>query len=209
MKQFVTFQTPCFMSCLTLQKHLNGIITKDIAIQNITLNLNHIHPRFNCIAKTYVYVIDNNQVRSPFFSHLTYYERGELNISLMRKSAKLFLGEHNFKNFAVRRKNDSRSPIRKILKFDIIKIKNFIFFICTGHSFLHKMIRCLVGQLIKIGLQKENDELIKQKLICLTKSYPLFIAESKGLYLLDSYYEKQKLDFILKQSPFFFLRKLL
>src|SRR5690606_26954919 len=84
----------------------------------------------------------------------------DLDIAKMRHAARYFEGEHDFTTFKTG--NDERNPIRTIYRIRIINYKNNLICIrIEGKSFLRRMIRNVVGALVKVGTDAWEPERIK------------------------------------------------
>lgn len=162
---------------------LNGCLPKEIRILNIESVKESFHARHSAISKEYHYVIYNSSILSPFFKNYCYHYYHYLDIELMKNASKLFLGTHDFKNFA----NTGRtykSTIRKIFSIEIeetnlpiIKIKY------SGNGFLYKMVRNMTGILIAIGAKKIPIESITSLLTSNKKTINFTTAPAQGLFL--------------------------
>lgn len=167
---------------------LNSYIPKEIRILHIEPIDENFHARFSAKSKEYHYVIYNSPVLSPFLRNYSYHYYHPLDINLMKTASQLFLGTHDFKNFA----NTGRtykSTIRNIffieieeINFPIIKIK------CSGSGFLYKMMRNMTGILIAIGAKKLPIESINLLLTHSKKVLNFTTAPSQGLFLYQVQY---------------------
>ena len=78
---------------------VNGRLPDDISIlscEDVPLDF---HARFSCKAKEYVYLIHNSESKNPFTTDLAYHYRRPVDIELMRKTARKFVGTHDFRAF--------------------------------------------------------------------------------------------------------------
>ena len=106
----------------------------------------------------------------------------KLDIKLMKKAVKLFLGTHNFNAFRSS-SCGARSPIRTIEKSTITQKGDKISITFSSKSFLQQQVRSMVGCIKFIGEGKwDNNDLnslfkSKKRSLCATP------APSSGLYL--------------------------
>lgn len=101
----------------------------------------------------------------------------------MEKAARLFLGVHDFKNFA-NKGNVYKSTIRNIFSIEIektnfptLKIKY------SGNGFLYKMVRNITGILIAVSAKKIREESITELLTNSQKTVNFTTAPAQGLFL--------------------------
>ena len=79
----------------------------------------------------------------------------------MQDAAALFLGQHDFSAFCVKR-NDKKSTVRYIQSFTIERLGEEIVFTVTGNGFLHHMVRIMVGTLVEVGKNQREPTSITE-----------------------------------------------
>jgi len=164
-------------------KSLNFFLNKkNISILKIKLRNHDFHSRFSARERTYLYLIRNDPSPSMINHNREWNIRNKLDINLMKKGAKKFIGTHDFSTF--RASNcAAKSPIRTIKKIQIIKSKKQIKIRIKSPSFLKSQVRSMVGSLKY--LSEKKWDLKKFNLILKSKDRrkcaPL--APAHGLYL--------------------------
>ena len=78
---------------------LNSNLPKSINIKNISLVSDDFHSRFSAKERSYSYVIYNSKNKPLFFNRFCFWESKEIDLSLLKKEAKHFLGNHDFSSF--------------------------------------------------------------------------------------------------------------
>ena len=106
----------------------------------------------------------------------------------MIEASKLFLGEHDFKNFCGSEEEKVKDYIRRITKIDIREREDKIIFTFQGNGFLRYMIRMIVGILVEIGKGKRDVIFIKERLDSEKLNRSNYKVESCGLYLVKVNY---------------------
>ncbi len=125
------------------------------------------HPRYDAKSRTYRYYFSNTP-HDP---------------EAMDRAAQLFLGSHNFTNFArVRDKN----PYRNILDAHVGVEDEFVFFEVKAESFLWHQVRCMASALLLVG-NGDADEGSITRLLDSVADRPLQPAPAEGLILWDTY----------------------
>lgn len=162
-----------------LKKALNGLVKPYIYINDCKLVENDFHARFCVKEKTYIYKINLGKY-NPILNDYVNQNVKNLDIKMMKKASKIFIGVHNFKNFVSGQRENYDCIIYKIKfkkKNDILEIE------FNGKSFYRYMVRNLVGALIEVGKHKITSDDIKNMLENYNKKITLPTAEACGLYL--------------------------
>ncbi len=145
------------MPCEEILEQLRRYLPEDIGIYSVRNVSPRFHARLNAKTKTYRYRVWNSDMPCVFDRKYVLIDARELNIDLMRKAAKVFVGEHDFSAFCAN-KNMKKSTVRYIQNFTIERIGNEIVFTVTGNGFLHHMVRILVGTLLEVGRGERNPD---------------------------------------------------
>ena len=132
---------------------LNAKLKKSIRIQNAEEVGERFHARYNCIQKTYRYIINNSKYGSSIYRNLEYFVPNKLDINAMKQAAKYFEGKHDFKGFKATGGNN-KNTIRTIYKIAIKNENSRIIIELTGDGFLYNMVRIISGTLLEVGLGK-------------------------------------------------------
>lgn len=160
---------------------LNSVLPEDIYVKNIELVKEGFNPRAEATKRIYHYYIYNNKEPNIFLRNRVWWIPWDLNLGKMRSAARFFEGEHDYTSFKTG--NDERNPIRTIYRVRIIKQKNNIILIrVEGKSFLRRMVRNMVGALIKVGTEVWQPEDMKKILEIKKRSASPTSAPPQGLY---------------------------
>jgi tRNA pseudouridine38-40 synthase len=108
--------------------------------------------------------------------------RNKLDINLMKKGAKKFIGTHDFSTF--RAANCSaKNPIRTIKKIQILKSKKQIKIRINSQSFLKSQVRSMVGSLKYLSEKKWDLKKFENILKSKDRKNCAPLAPAHGLYL--------------------------
>jgi tRNA pseudouridine38-40 synthase len=102
----------------------------------------------------------------------------------LKLAAKHFVGTHDFAAFVANRGNPERSTIRTINSVRIRQKGPCITIEFDGNGFLYKMIRLMIGALVKCALGKMRIEEIAPRLHSGRVGSVRFAAPAEGLYLV-------------------------
>ncbi len=184
LNQIANFKTTSLIPAKNIQNALNGLLPGDITILKAVEVSLEFHSRFSTKAKTYRYLILNRRHPSALLRNRTYFTSFELNISRMRRAAKLLLGRHNFKPFCASG-SSVENTIRTIKKLTINndRVSSIISIEISADGFLYNMVRSIVGTLIEISRGKNKPEFIEKILRSKNRSLAGPTVAAKGLYL--------------------------
>lgn len=175
------------MDTYKLKGAINALVPKDIHIIKVEIVSNNFHARFNVKNKTYEYLINIGEY-DVFLDGFAYQCFYKLDIELMKKGAKLFLGTHDFSSFNTTPYKDKPDQVRTITEFKIIKSNNLLKIKVTGDGFLRNMVRIMVGTLLDLGRGQKTLDDIKDMLEHPNKSTRRYNIDGSGLYLIKIRY---------------------
>jgi tRNA pseudouridine38-40 synthase len=144
------------------------------------------HARFDCIARHYKYVVLNRATAPVLQNNRVCWVHRPLDVDAMRVAAQALIGCHDFTSFRAS-ECQAKSPIKTLDKINIIKQGDEIIFEFSARSFLHHMVRNLVGTLIEIGLGKPYD--IDEVFAAKNRSAAGPTAPASGLYFVRADYD--------------------
>tara|TARA_B100001123_G_C15188327_1_gene978210 strand:+ start:521 stop:1258 length:738 start_codon:yes stop_codon:yes gene_type:complete len=142
------------------EKKILPAINQNIGSKPITiLKLNKVskkfHARYNAKKRTYKYLIINRQSPLALQKNKAWHIKKKLNLSSMKKGAKLLIGNHDFSTYRAA-SCGAKSPIKTLEKILIKKNKDKITLQFTSRSFLQQQVRSMVGCIKYLGDEKWN-----------------------------------------------------
>lgn len=178
-------QVATFISDNDLDEHkflnsLNKMVPNSIYFKSIKKVSDKFDARFSAKSKIYLYRINIKEYNPFMRSYETLIK--DLDIKKMEECSKLFIGEHNFKNFTSR-PQDEDNFVREIysIKFSLKGDNLLIRF--KGNGFMTYMVRKIMGTLIEVGKNKLSIYEVKQYLEKDKRDIVTWTAPSHGLYL--------------------------
>lgn len=141
------------------------------------------HARFSAKSRHYVYKILNRPSINIINNGFMHWVRYDLDTEKMQEAANFLLGKHDFSSFRAS-ECQSNSPIRTLDKINIIRQGDIIEIHVSALSFLHHMVRNIVGSLILVGSGKWNPTKIKEVLEAKDRKAAGPTAPACGLYFL-------------------------
>lgn len=143
------------------------------------------HARFSCVARHYRYVILNRSAPAKLMRGRVWWVPRKLDIDAMRTAASRLVGHHDFTSFRATL-CQAKSPIKTLDTISITRDDDWVIFDFTARSFLHHMVRNIVGTLVEIGLGKPWD--IDAILAARSRSAAGPTAPAAGLYFMTADY---------------------
>lgn len=164
---------------------LNGVLPSTIRIMRCQFVSDSFHARFAAKGKVYRYSIWNAEVMPPFENGRAWHVRNPLDIGAMMLAAKDCLGKHDFVSFAANRGAPVIDTIRTIRRISVFRSGPRITIEVDGDGFLYKMVRLIVGTLVRVGLGKADGDEIRSRLKASRKvnSRARNAAPAAGLFL--------------------------
>ncbi|MGX7014741.1 tRNA pseudouridine(38-40) synthase TruA [Vagococcus silagei] len=148
------------------------------------------HARYMSTEKTYHYRVDRSPTKSPFKRLYTSHYQYDLDLDVMREAAKDIVGTHDFSIFCATG-SSVEDKTRTVYEVRIEEQPDHeLLFIFRGNGFLYKMVRMLVGTLLKIGGGRLPQDAIQRALESQDKKMTGPTAHPQGLYLMEVKYDK-------------------
>ena len=160
---------------------LDSLLGDEIKIKKFQKVKNSFHPRFNAKSRVYKYFLQPNDKGTPYNRNYRYLVKTPLELDQLKSVEKIFLGRKNFKNFSKLRKG--QDPFREISKSEWSKTNDYFVYTIEGSSFLHNMVRSIVGCQLAVLENKVTKKELKESLQQPQKTRFNFIAPAHGLYL--------------------------
>ena len=152
--QVASVDMPARWTPVKLVKALNATLPQEIWIESVRRVAPDFHPRYDAIARTYIYRVGvDDQARSPFQRGQCWALCETLDTGLLTATAADVLGKHSFEAFA-----KSGQPERgyqcAVAEAAWADWELGVRFAITADRYLHHMVRYLVGTMIDIALHR-------------------------------------------------------
>ena len=187
--QVANFKTKRNFPASKLQAALNTNLPEDISILKVKKAPLKFHSQYDAKSKIYRYAILNSRIDDPFLRRFYYKTPYKLNVSLMKKEAKILLGKHDFKSFQAKSAaSHIKNTVRTIKVLTIKKENTFIYIDIEANGFLHNMVRNVAGTLVEIGRGYFPEGSMKKILHSKDRQKAGPTAPGKGLILVKVKY---------------------
>lgn len=186
--QVINFKVDEELDLYRFKWRLNSLLPQDIGVKEITKVSHSFDARRSAKSREYSYLVVNGNYQSVFLKRYSILVIKELNLRLMRKAAKMLVGVKDFKSFCSSDSEDA-DTVREVYSFTIEKgIENLIIFKIVANSFLHHMVRIMVGTILEIGSGKRSLESLKVAIDGRDRKLAGKTAPAKGLFLTNVVY---------------------
>ena len=185
--QVFNFETQLNMGAKEYEKAFNSLLPKDIYVRSVEEVNESFHSRYSSKSKEYHYVVNLGEYNVLEKDYVLQLNR-DINVENMIGASKLFLGEHDFRNFCASEEEKVKDYIRIINSIDIRKEKDKLVFVLKGNGFLRYMVRMIVGILIEIGKGRKDESFISSRLDSNELNRCNYKADACGLYLVKVNY---------------------
>ena len=160
---------------------------KSISIISVKRKKTIFHSRFDAKERTYEYKIINREGSLSLDNSKAWHVKKKLNISLLKKGAKILEGTHDFSTFRAS-SCSAKSPIKKMYSVKVNKKCDQIFLIFRSKSFLQNQVRSMVGSLKYLSSGKWSLKEFKKAFFSKKRSNCAPPAPACGLYLQNIKY---------------------
>jgi len=179
---------------------LNALLPPTIRVLRCQYVANDFHARLSAKGKIYRYRIWLASVLPPFEYGRAWHIPRPIDLTILRRAARQFVGTHDFAGFAANRGKSGRrgdtgssrrtageqekSTIRTIYSVRVRKTGPCVTIEFDGDGFLYKMVRLIVGTLVRSALGKVSIDNVAARLNSGQVGTTRFVAPAEGLSLV-------------------------
>ncbi|HHV34886.1 MAG TPA: tRNA pseudouridine(38-40) synthase TruA [Syntrophomonadaceae bacterium] len=185
--QVVHFETGSSIPVERFCKALSGKLPSDIAAIDAAEVDTSFHARRSALGKKYCYLVFNSRKPLALWRNHCYRFPFPLDMAAVKECAAILTGKHDFRAFSAAG-SSVKSTVRHLFSLDAEQQGEWIRFTVIGDGFLYKMMRLIVGTLLKVGCGKLTTDQVKQILERGERGQGGFTAPPQGLYLVQVIY---------------------
>jgi tRNA pseudouridine38-40 synthase len=163
---------------------LNALLPPAIRVLRCRYVSDDFHARLSAKGKIYRYRIWSAPVLPPFEYRRAWQIPHPVDLKILQKAAKHFVGTHDFAGFAANRGKPEQSTIRTINSVRVRQKGPCVTIEFDGDGFLYKMVRLIVGSLMKCALGKMRIEDVTARLDSAQTTSARLAAPAEGLFLI-------------------------
>ncbi len=158
--QVIAFDTEWKHPLTALLRALNAALPPDVVVRELAPARPDFHPRYDAVSRYYRYTIYNHPIRSPLARRTSFHVAQPLDVVAMQQAADLLMGEHDFAAFGTPPKGEN--TIRQVFRAEWRNEWPWLYFDIEADAFLYRMVRTLVGTMIRVGLGRISVEEFRQ-----------------------------------------------
>jgi tRNA pseudouridine38-40 synthase len=170
---------------------LNAVLVPTVRVMRCEQVAPDFHARFDATGKIYRYRLWHGEVLPPLEHGLAWHLHGCLSALLLRRGARLFEGTHDFTAFSANRGEENekaKDKVRTIRRLDFEQQGELITLTFEGDGFLYKMVRMIVGALVRVARGHDDLDRLADLLAQPGQKKPGWQAPPDGLMLMKVLY---------------------
>lgn len=189
--QVVSFWIRDQLTLGVIVRGLNHYMGEDVAVKGASVIDGDFDVRRQAVSRTYRYVITRGRTRSPLHERFSLLVRDALDVSLMRRAARLLQGVHDFASFATSLE-DAEPTVRMVHEARVVETSDEAVEISLcANAFLRHQVRNTVGQLLRVGAGKCSVDEFADLIAHPRKGNAGPAAPSRGLCLMKVRYQPE------------------
>lgn len=139
----------------TLLRSLNAITHEAISVRSASEREEGFSARFSALSREYRYYLCTDAAPPLIMRDFCWHRAGALEIDAMNEAAAYLIGEHDFKSFCLSASAVGKPTCRNVLELSVEPVEvlgeSLLCVRVVGSSFLHSMVRTIVGTLVAVG----------------------------------------------------------
>jgi len=185
--QVASLTTESSLHPLAIRSALNALLPPEIRVFQVAEAPPGFDARRWARAKRYGYFIENSRVPSPLLRAFTWHISHPLDRAAMALALGALRGKHDFGSFCAA-PGRVRSPVCQIFSARLRNRRQVVAFFFSADSFLHHMVRNIVGSLVEVGKGRRPPEWIGGLIRARDRMLAGPTAPAHGLVLLRVLY---------------------
>jgi tRNA pseudouridine38-40 synthase len=188
LRQVASLETERELPAADLGRALNALLPPAIRV----LDVREAPPGFDARrwarGKRYAYLLDRAPQADPFLRRYAWHLPGRLDVAAMAAGLRLLRGKHDFSAFCAA-PGRGRTPTCTVMSARIAVRKQRVAVLLSADSFLHHMVRNIVGSLVEVGRGVRRPGWMGELLTGRDRTKAGPTAPAQGVILLRVMYE--------------------
>jgi len=187
--QVASLTTASSIETEQLGRALNALLPPAIRILEAREAPEGFDARRSALGKRYGYLIDRRAVADPFWRPYAHHVPHDLDARAMSEALRSVRGTHDFTSLCAAAGRD-RNPTCTVRSARIVTGRGRLAIFVSADSFLHHMVRNLVGSLLEIGRGARAPQWLADVLAAKNRSLAGPTAPARGLALVRVLYPR-------------------
>ena len=175
-----------------MRRSLNALTHEDIAINVLEERAPGFSARFDAKAREYRYFIHEGKVPPVFARDFCWHVGCDLDIPAMERASRCLIGEQDFKSFCRASSAEGKPTCRNLMEVsfhdEMLMGEPLLAIHVVGSSFLHSMVRTIVGSLVMVGKGQRDESWLAEALAACDRTAAGETAPACGLVFWDVVY---------------------
>lgn len=180
----------------SFKRSLNAITHDDIAVRAVWQAADGFSARFDAKAREYRYFLSTGTTPAVLMRDFCWQVPGSaagLDIDAMFRASRCLIGEQDFKSFCRAASAVDKPTCRNLMEVSFsneeVMGEELLVVRVVGSSFLHSMVRTIVGTLVDVGRGRRPEEWVAEALAAQNRAAAGECAPAQGLVFWDVSYE--------------------
>jgi tRNA pseudouridine38-40 synthase len=187
LRQVASLVTASSIPAPALGRALNAVLPAAIRVLEANEVPSGFDARRSARGKRYAYLIDTGSPADPFLRRYAWHVTLPLDASRMAAALPHLRGTRDFSAFCASA-GRGRSPVCTVRSVRLLQRRRRLAFLISGDSFLHHMVRNVVGSLIEVGRGARAPDWIAEVLAGRDRARAGPTAPAQGLFLVRVMY---------------------
>lgn len=170
-----------------VMRAVNAMLAPEVVVRAALRAPEGFDARRSATAREYRYRLRTSDIPDPFTARYEWQRPGSYSLTSMRRAARLLRGQRDFASFC-RAPKDGGSTVRTLERLTVRRRADILEIRARADSFLHQMVRSLVGTLAAVGDGGLEAESMPAVLDARSRSAAGPVAPPDGLTLLSVTY---------------------
>ena len=176
----------------SFRRSLNAITHDDISVRSIWQAADGFSARFDAQAREYRYALAVDET-PPVFMRDSAWHVGPLDVAAMERASRCLIGEQDFKSFCRASSAVDKPTCRNVMEVSFSEEERFgeqlVIVKVVGSSFLHSMVRTIVGTLVEVGRGRKPESWVAEALAACDRTAAGETAPAQGLVFWEVRYD--------------------
>lgn len=185
--QVVSIADPGDLHPDVVLRAMPSLLPSDVAVLDAQLGPDAFDARFSALWRSYVYLLWCADAPNPLYQRYAPWVRDRVDVPLLAEALRTLVGTHDFTSFG--RVREDQTAERRVIEATAVADGPLVRIRITGESFLHQMVRSVVGSALEVATGRRPLSFMRDTLAARDRSAAGPVAVPHGLTLMDVGYK--------------------